>query len=64
MQIASPTMFRGDGPARRRVRKLHRLIAVPAGAMMIAMLTAMPKQMAGQTASRAELLEPMFEGSR
>jgi hypothetical protein len=58
MQISKA--FAPVAPERTEAAKA--LVAVPMGAVMVATMTAMSKQMAGQTtASRAELVAPLFE---
>lgn len=58
MQIS--TAFAPVAPERTEAAKA--LAAVPMGAVMVATMTAMSKQMAGQTtASRAELVAPLFQ---
>lgn len=64
MQIS--TAFSPVAPAApvapERTEAAKALVAVPMGAVMVATMTAMNKQMAGQpNASRAELVAPLFE---
>lgn len=65
MQIAAitPTQARTDVPTAptTRTEAAKALAGVPMGAVMVASMTAMSKQMAGQPASRAELVAPLFE---
>lgn len=65
MQLATiaPTQARTDVPTAptTRSKAAKALASVPMGAVMVATMTAMTKQMAGQPASRAELVAPLFE---
>jgi hypothetical protein len=66
MQIAqiAPAQARADvpPPASPRTEAAKALVAVPMGAVMVATMTAMSKQMSGQTtASRAELVAGLFQ---
>lgn len=65
MQIATitPAQVRTDPPAAPTTRQeaAKALISVPMGAIMAATMTAMTKQMAGQTASRADLVAPLLQ---
>lgn len=65
MQIASitPAQARTDVPGAptTRTEAAQALASVPMGAIMVASMTAMTKQMAGEPASRAELVAPLFE---
>ena len=65
MQFATiaPTSARTDVPGApgTRTDAAKALASVPMGAVMVATMTAMTKQMAGQPASRAELVAPLFE---
>lgn len=63
MQLAPTAIRPADAPAPTpRQEAAKALIAVPMGVVMTATMSAMSKQMSGQTnASRAELLAPMLE---
>lgn len=44
-----------------RTEAAKALVSVPMGAIMVASMTAMGRQMSGQPASRADLVAPLFE---
>jgi hypothetical protein len=65
MQLSSiaPTSVRTDVPTAPATRTdaAKALVAVPMGIVMVATMTAMTKSMAGQAASRADLVAPLLE---